>query len=353
MSEGYIGLGPTYGFFNKQNIAGSTATTYNLDFDCVSANGLIVSLDGIVQEPGYAYSVGRSATGVAQIVFAEALPVTTISSSLSATSGASLITGFTAAQVSNLVVGQGVSGNTNIPEDTFIASKPSSTSITITNAVSAAFTNQSITFGSRIYVVYLGNVLQTASSSTVNTQPLIEMFNGDGTAQSVSLGRTPPTAGSIAVFLDGVFQRGGGNAFSLSGGAITFTGATTSGTNNIVVMHLATEDNRVTNTTQDAAVTNAKLNLDYSNASYRAPTVDAATQAGSGWSDPQQSDTTWELNKANASTNYGVNDILVYLNGVCLIPTTDYTISGRIMTLTGGVPPVGSNLVVRYLPLVG
>ena len=352
MSEGYIGLGPTYGFFNKQNIAGSTATTYNLDFDCVSANGLIVSLDGIVQEPGYAYSVGRSATGVAQIVFAEALPVTTISGTLAFNTGSNTVTGFTTAQTANLQVGQGVTGNTAIPADTFIATV-SSTSITLTNSATDSLTSQTMSFGSRIYIVFMGNVLQSASSSTVNTQPLIEMFNGDGTAQSVSLGRTPPTAGSIAVFLDGVFQRGGGNAFSLSGGAITFTGATTSGTNNIVVMHLATEDNRVTNTTQDAAVTNAKLNLDYSNASYRAPTVDAATQAGSGWADPQQSDTTWELNKANASTNYGVNDILVYLNGVCLIPTTDYTISGRIMTLTGGVPPVGSNLVVRYLPLVG
>ena len=351
MSEGYIGLGPTYGFFNKQNIAGSAATTYNLDFDCVSANGLIVSLDGIVQEPGFAYSVGRSATGVAQIVFAEALPVTNITG-LTTTAGSSSVTGFTTAQTSNLVVGQGITGNTNIPADTFIATV-GSTSITMTNNATAGGSGAAANFGSRIYIVFMGNVLQTASSSTVNTQPLIEMFNGDGTAQTVSLGRTPPTAGSIAVFLDGVFQRGGGNAFSLSGGAITFTGATTSGTNNIVVMHLATEDNRVTNTTIDGAVTNKKLNLDYSNATYRAPTVDAATQAGSGWTTPQQSDTTWELNKANASTNYGVNDILVYLNGVCLIPTTDYTISGRIMTLTGGVPPVGSNLVVRYLPLVG
>ena len=352
MSEGYIGLAPTYGFFNKQNIAASAATTYDLDFDCVSANGLIVSLDGIVQEPGYAFSVGRSASnGNAQITFAEALPVTTISG-LVVSAGSNNVTGFTTAQTANLQVGQGVTGNANIPADTFIATV-SSTSITLTNNASASGSSQSVTFGSRIYIVFMGNVLQTASSSTVNTQPLVEMFNGDGTSQTVSLGRTPPTAGSIAVFLDGVFQRGGGNAYSLSGGAITFTGATTSGTNNIVVMHLATEDNRVTNTTQDAAVTNAKLNLDYTNATYRAPTVDAATQAGSGWSDPQKSDTTCELRKANATTNYGVNDVLVYLNGVCLIPTTDYTISGQIMTLTGGVPPVGSNLVVRYLPLVG
>ena len=352
MSEGYIGLAPTYGFFNKQNIAASAATTYDLDFDCVSANGLIVSLDGIVQEPGYAYSVGRSASnGNAQITFAEALPVTTISG-LVVSAGSNNVTGFTTAQTANLQVGQGVTGNANIPADTFIATV-SSTSITLTNNASASGSSQSITFGSRVYIVYMGNVLQTASSSTVNTQPLVEMFNGDGTSQTVSLGRTPPTAGSIAVFLDGVFQRGNANAYSLSGGSITFTGATTSGTNNIVVMHLATEDNRVTNTTADAAVTNKKLNLDYSDATYRAPTVDTATQAGSGWSDPQKSDTTWELRKANATTNYGVNDVLVYLNGVCLIPTTDYTISGQIMTLTGGVPPVGSNLVVRYLPLVG
>ena len=341
MSEGYIGLAPTYGFFNKQNIAASAATTYDLDFDCVSANGLIVSLDGIVQEPGYAYSVGRSASnGNAQITFAEALPVTTISG-LVVSAGSNNVTGFTTAQTANLQVGQGVTGNANIPADTFIATV-SSTSITLTNNASASGSSQSITFGSRVYIVYMGNVLQTASSSTVNTQPLVEMFNGDGTSQTVSLGRTPPTAGSIAVFLDGVFQRGAGNAYSLSGGAITFTGATTSGTNNIVVMHLATEDNRVTNTTQDAAVTNKKLNLDYTNASYRAPTVNASFSA-----------TTLSIKAASATVNYGVNDVLVFLNGVCLTPTTDYTISGTTLTLVGGAPPSNSNIVVRYLPLTG
>ena len=343
MSEGYIGLAPAYGFFNKQNIAGSAATTYNLDFDVISANGMIVSLDGIVQEPGYAFSVGRSATGTMQITFAELLPVTTITG-LAFNAGTATITGFTAAQVSNLVIGQGVTGNSNIPEDTFIASKPSSTSITLTNNVTSSQTSQSVTFGSRIYVVYLGNVLQTASSSTVNTQPLVEYFSSDGTAQTVSLGRTPPTVGSIAVYLDGVFQRGGsGKAYTLSGGAITFTGATPAGgSSNITVFHLATEDNRVTNTTIDGAVTNKKLNLDYSNASYRAPTVDASFAAA-----------TLSIKQASASVNYGVNDVLVFLNGVCLTPTTDYTISATTMTLVGGAPPAGSNLVVRYLPLTG
>ena len=57
MAEGYIGLSPSYGFFNKQNIAGTAATTYSLDFDVVQATQLLVSLDGIVQEPDFAYSV--------------------------------------------------------------------------------------------------------------------------------------------------------------------------------------------------------------------------------------------------------------------------------------------------------
>ena len=302
-----------------------------------------MSLDGIVQEPGYAFSVGRSATGTMQIVFAEALPVTTISSSLAFNAGTATITGFTTAQTSNLVVGQGVTGNANIPEDTFIATV-GSTSITLTNNVTSSQTSQSVTFGSRIYVVYLGNVLQTASSSTVNTQPLVEYFSSDGTAQTVSLGRTPPTAGSIAVYLDGVFQRGGsGKAYTLSGGAITFTGATPAGgSDNITVFHLATEDNRVTNQVAAGAVTNAKLNLDYSNASYRAPTTDTNFAA-----------TTKSLKQASATVNYGVNDVLVFLNGVCLTPTTDYTISTTTLTLVGGAPPAGSNIVVRYLPLTG
>ena len=87
MAEGYIGLSPSYGFFNKQNIAGTTATTYNLDYDVANANQLIVSLDGIIQEPGYAFSVGRSSAGVMQITFAEALTVTTAAGNTTLGSG--------------------------------------------------------------------------------------------------------------------------------------------------------------------------------------------------------------------------------------------------------------------------
>ena len=61
--------------------------------------------------------------------------------------------------------------------------------------------------------------------------------------------------------------------------------------------------------------------------------------------------------KKNHSTSIKLNGaddyILVFLNGVCLTPTTDYTISTTTLTLQGGAPPSGSNIVVRYLPLTG
>ena len=93
----------------------------------------------------------------------------------------------------------------------------------------------------------------------------------------------------------------------------------------------------------DSVVTNAKLNLDYSDATYRAPTVDNSFAAA-----------TKTIKKIDATTWYTVNDILVFLNGVCLIPTTDYTVTSSgtaTLTLVEGAPATATSLVVRYLAI--
>ena len=91
----------------------------------------------------------------------------------------------------------------------------------------------------------------------------------------------------------------------------------------------------------DNVITNAKLNLDYSDATFRAPTVDNSFAAA-----------TKTIKKIDATTYYTVNDILVFLNGVCLIPTTDYTVNSSgtaTLTLVEGAPATATSLVVRYL----
>ena len=336
MSEGYIGLAPSYGVFQKQVIAGTTATTYDLDFDVVQSTQLFVSLDGIVQEPDYAFSIGRSSAGVMQITFAEALTVSTATGNTTLNSAS--LTNIT---TTNFNVGGAISG-TGIPVNTFIsaiatAGTSSNGTLTLSNNATAAGTGTTFSIGARIFVVYLGKQLLTPSTTDDATVPLVEHFNGNATVYT--LGRTPPNQSSILVFVDGVFQRGSGNAYTLSGSTITFTGTTPAGTNNVTVHYVATQNNSVP-TVADASITNAKLSLDYTDATYRAPTIDNSFAAA-----------TKTIKQISTTRYYNVNDVLVILNGICLIPTTDYTISTTTLTLVEGAPATASSLVVRYLAL--
>ena len=335
MSESYIGLAPSYGVFEKQVIAGTTATSYALDFDVVQATQLMVSLDGIVQEPDYAYSVGRDASGNMQLTFASALTEQT-ASSVTLTSGSTTISAVTNTGLYN--VGQPVTGNANIPANTFITAIPSSTTLTISNAATGSGSaNQTIKIGSRIFVTYLGKQLLTPSANNANTYPKLDLFTGNGSLVNFDLSTTPPSAGALMVFVDGVFQReGSSNAWTLSGDTVTFTGAPAN-TAAIAVMHLATEQSFLP-TVVDRTVTNAKISLSNSNAN-TSPTIDNNFGAA-----------TKTINSAGTGKTYTVDDLLVYLNGVHLIPTTDYTVSGTTLTLVGGAPGAGSSLVVRYLP---
>ena len=45
-----------------------------------------------------------------------------------------------------------------------------------------------------------------------------------------------------------------------------------------------------------------------------------------------------------------VDNVLVFENGVCQKPTTDYTISGTTLTFQGGAPASGVAIQIRELP---
>lgn len=49
-------------------------------------------------------------------------------------------------------------------------------------------------------------------------------------------------------------------------------------------------------------------------------------------------------------TGHTVDDVLVYLNGVAQVPTTDYTIATTILTF-GVAPLTGQSIVFRFLPI--
>ena len=59
MSGSYIGKNPQYGFFEKQRIttANGVLTAFNLAFTTAGSAQLLVSVAGVIQEPGQAYTV--------------------------------------------------------------------------------------------------------------------------------------------------------------------------------------------------------------------------------------------------------------------------------------------------------
>ena len=68
----YIGNEPSYGVFDRQVLAGNGSTTqYSLDFLVSQPTSLLVSIDGVVQEPEHSYTIGQSG-GVGHINFSEA-----------------------------------------------------------------------------------------------------------------------------------------------------------------------------------------------------------------------------------------------------------------------------------------
>ena len=68
----YIGTEPSYGVFQRQIITGDgTTTQYNLDHAVAQPTSLLVSLDGIIQEPEYSYDTSI-VSGQSVITFSEA-----------------------------------------------------------------------------------------------------------------------------------------------------------------------------------------------------------------------------------------------------------------------------------------
>lgn len=253
--DSYLGATPEYGIFQRQVIIGDGSTTvFNLDYPVSSSTQILVSLDGVIQEPEYSYSAYTSA-------------------------------------------GQGT--------------------INFSEPVDA---------NGRVFVVYMGRQLLVATQAL--SSPHMDSFTGDGSTTNFTMTR-PPSVGNgtnMIVFVDSSFQIYGTD-FTTSGETLLFTSAPNNATK-ITAIQLA-ESNNVIDTVQDNSITAAKLSLSYTTTTH---TGDGSTAA------------------FTIESGYDVNSVLVFYNGICMIPTTDYTIATNQLTFTFA-PVNGSNIMMRYLPV--
>tara|TARA_B100000989_G_scaffold34484_1_gene21963 strand:- start:190 stop:798 length:609 start_codon:yes stop_codon:yes gene_type:complete len=68
----YIGVEPTFGTFDKQLVTGDGSTaTFTLDFPVAQAGQLLISMDGVIQEPDFSFNISLS-SGSPKVTFASA-----------------------------------------------------------------------------------------------------------------------------------------------------------------------------------------------------------------------------------------------------------------------------------------
>ena len=288
-SSNYLGNTPAYGLFQLQILAGDGSTTlYDLDYTVSSPTQLLVSIDGVIQEPEYSYSV-TFGTSTNKINFSE-------------------------------------------PPDN----------------------------GARIFIIYMGRQFLTPTQAL--SSPHIDAadstkshpadFIGNGSTTAFTLTRTPSAANgaNMIVFVGGTFQvYGTSNDYTVSGENLTFNSAPANGAK-ITAIQLA-ESNNVIDTVVDGSILNSKLSLSDNGIPTSKIDFTYSTASNSLLSPSDFNGS----NQTTILTGHSADSILVFYNGVCLMPgantsTNDYSVSGTTLTLHF-TPVANSNIMVRYLPV--
>ena len=189
-----------------------------------------------------------------------------------------------------------------------------------------------------------------------------QSLTADGSTTTFTLNFTVGSSSSIMVSVAGVFQEPE-VAYNLSDGGtkIVFTAAPESGDTVFVVFLGIAYDvgtlvgtGVITGQTAETSVADDDLILIYDTSADAlrkmtkanfSPAVSLTYSSGTATGDG--STTGFTINSGRA-----VNDTLVMVNGVTLIPTADYTISGTTLTFATA-PAASAEIVYRYLPISG
>lgn len=153
-------------------------------------------------------------------------------------------------------------------------------------------------------------------------------FNNSTSTFNLTVGGSATTAGSaqnLLISIDGIIQEPQG-AYTVGGSTISFTEAPNTASTFFGILLGSVAQ---VGTVSDGSITNAKLNLTYSSSAYLA---------------------NGSANVFTIDSGHSANSILVFVNGICMLPVTDYGVSGTTLTLLF-TPVANSNVSVRYFPV--
>ena len=239
-------------------------------------------------------------------------------------------------------------------------------------------------------MAYLG----ARPTTNFRVAPTKDTFTGDGSTTTFDLANVVPAGGenALQVFIDNVRQEpGSGKAFTLGVDGsndlkrITFTAAPAASSDIYVITTFSNEafanladyngtelvldadgDTSITADTDDqidiklAGADDFKFTANNFNVlSGSTLTIDSGatitnsgTATGFGSFSYSHSKATGDGSTTAFTITSGrtINDVLVFVNGICLVPTDDYTISGTTLTFQTA-PASSAEITFRFLPL--
>ena len=184
---------------------------------------------------------------------------------------------------------------------------------------------------------FIGNKPADTFHTTVK-----QSFTPDSSTTAFSLNQSVAGENEIELFINNVRQEPGtGKAFTAAGTTLTMSEAPTTGDDMYCIFQGKAQGHHfVPPTSIQGSHIHTTFDLTGKTVTLPAGTLSHSTSKAVG----DASTTTFTI--ASGRT---VDDVLVFVNGICLVPTDDYTISGTTLTFVTA-PAASAEITIRVLP---
>jgi len=169
-----------------------------------------------------------------------------------------------------------------------------------------------------------------------------QSFTPDSSTTAFTLNQSVAGENEIELFINNVRQEpGSGKAYTAAGTTLTMSEAPTTGDDMYCIFQGKAQGHHfVPPATIQGSHIHTTFDLTGKTVTLPAGTLSHSTSKAVG----DASTTTFTI--ASGRT---VNDLLVFVNGICLVPTDDYTVSGTTLTFVTA-PAASAEITIRVLP---
>ena len=186
-------------------------------------------------------------------------------------------------------------------------------------------------------MAFIGNRPADTFHTTVK-----QSFTPDGSTTSFTLNQSVAGENEIELFINFVRQEpGSGKAYTASGTTLTMSEAPESGDGMYCIFQGKAQGHHFL---PDSAIRGTHIHSTF-DLTGKTVTLPAGTLSHSKATATGDGSTT----AITITSGRTVDDILVFVNGICLTPTDDYTVSGTTLTFVTA-PAASAEITIRFLP---